>query len=329
MPNGTDENTSLLMPKNDSLDENLLLSEIEKIDFSENPFFVILEKAMNLPGVRVNRTTFLMETYHISEAQVERERVFDLVSLEQMDKAANKFITANVTQSSATAFALGLPGGFAMVATIPADIMQNFAFSLRLAQQLAYIYGFEDLFAENNEMNDDARNTLIAFLGIMFAATGSGAVLRAVAPNIGKYAARKALQKPLTKTVWYPMLKKITNIVASKTITKKGVSEFASKAIPVVGGVISAGMNVATMMPMANRLKNELRKYHLSEEELCEIEEKDKITFGEKASDLISGVAAGTVKMAGKVKGVGKNFGEFAKQVAVKTKEKIDKGEKS
>lgn len=324
MINETNESLSLPTSKNDNSDNNILLSELEELDLSENPLLTILDKAMNFPYVKINRTTFLMETYHLSGTDVDNKSISELIFLEQMDNAAKKFITTNVTQSSGAAFALGFPGGLAMAATIPADIMQNFAFSLRLAQQLAYIYGFEDLFAENNEMNDKTRHTLIAFLGIMFAATGSGTVLRAIAPNIGKYAARQALKKPLTKTVWYPMLKKIVNVVASKTLTKKGVSEFASKAIPVVGGVVSAGINVATMIPMANRLKNELRKYYLSEEEIREIEEKEQVTFSEKASDIISDVAAGSVETVKKVKGIGKNLGKFVNQISIKTKEKID-----
>jgi len=305
--------------------EGLMLSNIEEMDFSENPLLTVLEKAIKIPGVKINRGAFLMKTYDLSGTDVDSKDISELVSLEQMDKAANKFITTNVTQSSAAAFGLGLPGGFAMAASIPADIMQNFAFSLRLSQQLAYIYGFENLFPENSEMNEKTKHTLIAFLGIMFAVTGSGTVLKAIAPNIGKYAARQALEKPLTKTVWYPMLKKIANVIAAKGITKKSVSDFAAKAIPVVGGVVSAGVNVAVMVPMANRLKSELRKYYLSEEEIREIEEKEQITFGDRASDVISDVAAGSVKAVEKAKGMGESFGKFAKQVATKTKEKIDK----
>jgi hypothetical protein len=203
-------------------EDNLLLSGIEELGLSENPLLAILDKVMNFPYMKINRKTFLIEIYGLSGTDVDNKSVSELISLEQMDNAANKFITSNVTQSTGTAFILGLSGGLTMAATIPADIIQNFTFSLRLAQQLAYIYGFEDLFAENNEMNDTTRYTLIAFLGIMFAATGSGTVLRAIAPNIGKYAARQAMNKPLTKTVWHPMLKKIVNVVASKTLTKKG-----------------------------------------------------------------------------------------------------------
>lgn len=308
-----------------------LLSSIEEMDAKDNLLIAMLEKAMKVPMVKINRGTFLMETYNLSGIEIESENIFESISLEQMDKAAKRFIADNVTKSSSAAFLLGLPGGFAMGATIPADIMQNFAFSLRLAQQLAYIYGFNDLFTENGDMNDKTRNTLIAFLGIMFAASGSGTVLRAMAPNIGKYAAEQVMKTPLTKTVWYPMLQRITKIVASKVVTKTSVSEFASKAIPIVGGAVSAGINVAVMMPMANRLKSELRKYYLSEEEIREIEEKEQITFGEKASDVVSDVAAGSVKMVKRAKGVGENLGKFAKQVATKTKEKIDKdkGEKN
>ena len=326
MTNKMDEDISLSQTRNDNLADSILLSELEDLDFNKSPLLMLLEKAMSFPGVKINRSTFLMDTYHLSGTDVENKCISELLTLEQMDNTAKKFIATNVTKSSGAAFVLGLPGGIVMAATIPADIMQNFAFSLRLAQQLAYIYGFEDLLSENSEMNEKAQHTMIAFLGIMFAVAGSGTVLRAIAPNVGKYAARQVIKKPLSKTVWYPMLKKIASVVSSKTITKKGVSEFASKAVPVVGGVVSAGINIATMMPMANRLKNELRKFYLSEEEILEIEEREKITISEKASDMISDVAVGSVKAVEKLKGTRESLGGFAKQVSSKTKEKVDKG---
>lgn len=306
-------------------EKEMILSETDEMDLDSSPLMVLLVKAMGFPYIKVNRTTFLMETYHLSEVDI-NGRFAELVSLKQMDAAAKEYIAKNVTQSTATAFALGLPGGFAMAATIPADIMQNFAFSLRLAQQMAYIYGFDNLYADNNEMDEKARYTMIAFLGVMFAASGSGTVLRAIAPNVGRYVAKQIMSKPLMKTVWYPMLKKITGVVASKAITKKGLQAAATKAVPVIGGVVSAGVNVATMIPMANRLKNELRKYHLSEEEIREIEEKDRVTFGEKASDAISDMAAGTVKAVKSTKEIGGKIGGFAKQVSSKTRAKMEKG---
>lgn len=41
--------------------------------------------------------------------------------------------------------ALGMPGGVAMAATIPADIAQYYGYMLRATQKLMYLYGFPKL----------------------------------------------------------------------------------------------------------------------------------------------------------------------------------------
>ncbi len=322
-----DELDSQVMVENEEDDQNLPALTDDSYDLGENPLIGVIEKAITLPGVKVNRTTFLMEAYNLSAIEADGVEFFQDLSIETMDKVASSIIAKNVTASSSAAFLLGLPGGFAMAASIPADVMQNFAFSLRLAQQIAYTYGFSDLF-ESDELSETSRNTLILFLGIMFMATGSGTVLRAISPNVGKYAAKQILSKPLTKTVWYPTLKQITKVVSSKTLTKSSLSGFATKAIPIVGGVASAGINTATMIPMANRLKNELRKYHLPEEEIVELIEEDRASFGDKASDFISDVAAGTVKAAESTRNMGKKMGKFMKDIETKTRMKIEKDKK-
>lgn len=299
-----------------------LKEEVEDNETSSALLLDLLEKSVGLPGVKINRTAFIMETFKVDAVQTTDPELFSRISLEEMDKAVSNIITKNVTASSSAAFALGLPGGFAMAASIPADIMQNFAFSLRLAQQIAYAYGFNDIF-ENGELTQDSKNTLILFLGIMFMANGSGAVLRAVSPNVGKYVGKQVMSKPLTKTVWYPALKNITKVVSSKTLSKNTLKGIATKSIPIIGGVASAGINVATMIPMANRLKNELRKYHLPEEEIIEIIEMDQRSFGDKASDFISDAFANTVKAASSTKKLGAKFGDFVKDVNNKTKDKL------
>lgn len=64
----------------------------------------------------------------------------------------------------------------------------------------------------------------------------------------------------------------------------------------------------------------------MSEEELRELKnlEKMKVSFREKTSDLISGTAAGAVKATRKTKNIGKDIGEFAKQLSEKTKVTLD-----
>ncbi|MGP5244397.1 hypothetical protein ACTXMA_09490, partial [Corynebacterium variabile] len=59
--------------------------------------------------------------------------------------------------------------------------------------------------------------------------------------------------KALTKTVWYPVLKKVAAQLGQK-ITKKTVEKTITKAVPVIGGVVSAGLTFATFRPMGYRL---------------------------------------------------------------------------
>ena len=63
------------------------------------------------------------------------------VPLLALDTLADETITYETNKSAALSFAAGLPGGFAMLGTIPADLMQYYAHALRIMQKLAYLYG--------------------------------------------------------------------------------------------------------------------------------------------------------------------------------------------
>ena len=61
----------------------------------------------------------------------------------------------------------------------------------------------------------------------------------------------------MTKTAWYPLVKKIGAIIGQK-VTKKTVEKVISKSIPIAGGVISGGLTYLTYRPMGNRLADTL-----------------------------------------------------------------------
>ena len=60
------------------------------------------------------------------------------------------------------------------------------------------------------------------------------------------------------KTLWYPLLKKITRIVADKTLTKKGLASGIAKIVPVVGEVTSGSITMIGMEMSAKKLNSEL-----------------------------------------------------------------------
>ena len=68
-------------------------------------------------------------------------------------------------------------------------------------------------------------------------------------------------------------------------VTKTTVAQGISKAVPIVGGVISGSLNYVSMMPMANRLNTALDKacFNYTEEEMAaDIETIENI--GEEAA---------------------------------------------
>lgn len=269
----------------------------------------IISTSLQIPGVKVSRDKFLAETFATEDVVL--QNILDLgpvkagVTQDKLALISNKLILKRTSQSSATSFVAGIPGGLAMAATIPADVMQFFGMALRLAQELSYLYGAEDLWQSGTIDEDKVRNQLIMYCGVMFGVSGAVSGVRVLSTQIAKTTLHKLPQKALTKTFWYPIVKQICKAVGIK-VTKTTVSQGISKAIPVIGGVISGTLNFASMMPMANRLYEVLDKAAFNytaeemEADILEIEnisespedpEKDsKIDFSEIGNTVSNGI---------------------------------------
>jgi hypothetical protein len=232
----------------------------------------IICKAIQIPGVKVDRNRFLAEIFSskvdLLENIINNGPIRVGITREEINNIANRLIIKRTSQSSIASFAAGIPGGLAMAATIPADILQFFGMSLRLAQELSYLYGADDLW-ENGKIDDEkVKNQLILYCGVMFGVSGAVSGVRVLSTQVAKTVLKKIPQKALTKTFWYPMIKKICSFVGY-TLTKKTLASGVSKAIPVIGGVISGTINFASMMPMARNLNDTLDNatFDYSEEE--------------------------------------------------------------
>ncbi|WP_322924075.1 SHOCT domain-containing protein [Paenibacillus campi] len=223
----------------------------------------IVINTLKVPGVKVDRDSFLTA---ILSGKVSHEDVLHAlekgpieagISIDLLDKLAKSHIEKRTLQSTGMSFASGIPGGLAMAATIPADTLQFFGVALRLAQELAYLFGHKDMWGDQGIHSERVKSELIIFLGVMFGVAGAGSALRILSSKIAQQTLKKLPQKALTKTVYYPIVKKVATIIGVK-ITKNSFAKGLSKAIPLIGGVISGGMTYASMKPMGNRLRNEL-----------------------------------------------------------------------
>ena len=80
---------------------------------------------------------------------------------------------------------------------------------------------------------------------------------------LAKQILKKLPQKALTKTFYYPIVKgicKFFGVSMTKSLFAKGVS----KAVPILGGVVSGGITFATLRPMGQRLADTLDDAHFS-----------------------------------------------------------------
>ncbi len=213
--------------------------------------------AVQLPGVKVDRSSFLRNIFAKTDidldALVASDPIQAGVPQDKLMQLAKQHILSRTTQSSFASFAAGIPGGLALAATIPADLLQFFGFALRLAQELAYLYGGQDLWSGSTIDDEKVRHQLILYCGVMFGVSGAVSGVRLLTAQLAKTTLRKLPQKALTKTFWYPVIKQICKAVGVK-VTKTTVARGISKMIPLLGGVISGGLNFASMLPMAERL---------------------------------------------------------------------------
>lgn len=245
----------------------------------------VITSAIQIPGVKVERKKFLAEMFATEDVVIQDVLDFGPIAAnipqERLTQLANKHILKRTSESSIASFVAGIPGGFAMAATIPLDILQFFGMALRLAQELSYMYGADDLWQDGKVDDEKVRNQLLLYCGVMLGVSGAVSGLRVLTTQVAKTAAKKIPQKALTKTFWYPIIKKIGKAVGVK-VTKQAVGQGFKKIVPVIGGVISGALNFTSMMPMANRLQKALDSatFGYTEEEL----EKD-IEIIENISD--------------------------------------------
>lgn len=229
----------------------------------KNTFELVLSTASSLPMVHIDRERFLFKELikfcprEQVETAIQHNPAYAGIEISTIHKIANSCINYETNKVSLISFAAGIPGGFAMAGTIPADITQYFAHILRILQKLIYLYGWEEILQEDGKLDDDTTNMITLFTGVMFGVNGAANTITKISASAAQRASKDIATKALTKGTIYPIVKKIAQILGvkmTKDIFAKGVSKF----IPIVGGVASGGLTYVTYKPMAYKLKKHL-----------------------------------------------------------------------
>jgi hypothetical protein len=227
-------------------------------DQTEHMLPDVISKALALPVVRVDRRTFLTKLFpratEIELMSILRDGPQSVYTLEQLTKTAHRVVMHDTEKTSAISFAAGLPSNIAVAAgTGTVDIVQYYGFALRMAQKIVYIYGQENLFAEDGTLSEAGERDVMIYLGVMLGVASANSALMFISKGLSNTLSKKFMATAVTRTTWYPLLKKIAGYIGI-SVTKKSTSAVLSKSLPVIGGFISGGLTLVTFRPMGNRL---------------------------------------------------------------------------
>ena len=264
--------------------KNGIITAIDENGNGEIDIEDVIIKGLRIPGIKIKREEFLRKELFkrypqdVIDIAVAESPMKAKIPVKEIDKIADDVIKFERNFVSGISAALGVPGGWAMVATIPADIAQYYGYLLRATQKLLYLYGFPEIDTEEegNKFDDGTMNTLIICFGVMYGTAGANNALKAMAKALGAGVEKQLLKKALTKGTIFPIVKSVAKWFGVK-MTKEVFAGFFKKAIPIVGGVLGGGITYLSFKPCCDKLKKSLQDTILSNPHYKPVLEDDMI----------------------------------------------------
>ena len=237
----------------------------DKYDAKSSGILRVVRASMALPGARVSRADFLRAQLHVHCSDGQIKDAIELgpasagISLQLTDEIADSVIRTHTVQAAGLSFATGLPSGIFMAATIPLDVAQFFWHAIVIAQKLVYLYGWPDLFEPEVDLDEETELRIVVLIAAMLGAANANRLLTEISSRFARETVRRIPRYALTKTAYYPLVKVVLRWVGVK-VTKQSFARVLARAVPIVGGVLSASVTVLALRPMAKRLKGRLRE---------------------------------------------------------------------
>src|SRR5438094_994409 len=231
----------------------------------------VLRTALLLPGVKVDRKAFLRRALskHVTEKVLHSAIDTSPAKAGVNKKTIRRIATANIKWHragvSALSFASGLPGGWWIAGTVPADMTQFSWHVLVIVQKLAYLYGWPELFSEDSELELDDETLLIltVFVGAMLGAESAAKVLGDIAERAAARVLKRLPRETLTKLGLYGLAREVAKRIGIK-LTEDSFARYLSRIVPILGGIISGTVTWISFSLMTIRLAAHLESLPLA-----------------------------------------------------------------
>ncbi len=176
------------------------------------------------------------------------------------EQCVDNFINWQTSKAAAGGFILGLPGLAFGIVTIPADLTMTTYLQMRMVAVISLLYGWDP---KSDRVKTIA---LISLLG-----SGAGEALRSAGITIGT-----KITANLIKKIPGRVLIQINKAIGMRLITKAGSTGVINltKFVPIVGGLVSGGLNAVTTRKIGQAAQSILKEGPCVEND-SEINNKD------------------------------------------------------
>src|SRR6266478_3005849 len=231
----------------------------------------VLRTALALPGVKVDRKAFLRRALskHVTEKVLQSAIDTSPAKAGVSKNTIRRIATANIKWHragvSSVSFASGLPGGWWIAATVPADLTPFSWHVLVILQKLAYLSGWPELFSEDSELelNDETLLILTVFIGVMLGAESAAKVLGDIAERAAPQVLKRLPRETLTKWGLYRLAREVAKRSGIK-LTEDSFGRYLSRIVPILGGIISGTVTWISFSMMTSRLAAHLESLPLA-----------------------------------------------------------------
>ena len=225
-----------------------------------------LNGILKMPGAKINREAYLRKTFsHLSDSEIRQclsESPAKVVSQIEIENAASNAIGSHTAKATAISAISGIPGGVAILATVPADLANYYFHVVAVGQKLGYLYGFPDMVDDHGQLTPDGEIMLTAFIGVMNKVEMAKELVKKIAVEVTKRMTEETAIRVAGNIFSKQLIAQAIEAISTKLgtqIAAKGVGRGLYKAIPFLSGVVCGTITYATFKPQAKRLYEVLK----------------------------------------------------------------------
>ena len=264
--NVTDATKKVVDKSSEVITETLDANEDGTVDIED-----IIIAVLRTPGSHVDREEFFRKRFEENYGEevvlkaLKKNPIKAGISMIEIDEIADDVIKVERNFATGISATLGTQGGALLTASVPADIIQYFVYTLRIVQKQLYLYGFPEInLKEKKNGFDEATLSLFTIcLAAMYDVEGASDAIKVIAKLQYAGAKKREMRKALTEGIIDKEVEDATEWFEERMVPYF-VSSSIKSMVPLFSSLICGEYTFRTIGENSWKLKEVLKDTALS-----------------------------------------------------------------